>query len=138
MGIPYCEVRWGTRLGVRGPWGPSRLALGLGNEARERENPRGWDFPHPCNRWMQCGLACGCQSSKATGEAHARARLFVGEVQGGPPQMGCLFPPGFRHQIVRRVQRTRVTWAVRSEKGNVLEGRQEGDWLLRRASVLPF
>ena len=92
MGIPYCEVRRGTRPGARGPRGPSRLALGLGNEARERENPRGWDFPHPCNRWMQCGLACGCQSSKATGEAHARARLFLGEVQGGPAQMVSSLP----------------------------------------------
>ena len=28
---------------------PARLSLGLGNEERERKDPREWDFTHPCN-----------------------------------------------------------------------------------------
>ena len=35
-------------------------------------------------------------------------------------------------------EKKRVTWAVRPEKGNLLKGRRDGDWPLRRASVIPF
>ena len=35
-------------------------------------------------------------------------------------------------------EKKRVTWAVRPEKGNLLKGGRDGDWPLRRASVLPF
>ena len=42
MGIPYFKVRQGTRLRrTWGPWEYSHLALGLGNEARERTQEGG-------------------------------------------------------------------------------------------------
>ena len=42
MGIPYFKVRWGARLRrAWGPWGSSHLALGLGNEAREKTQEDG-------------------------------------------------------------------------------------------------
>ena len=90
MGIPYFKVRRGTRLRTQGPWVSSRLALVLGKGAREREDPRKWDFTHPCNQWMQCGLVCGCQSSKASGEPRPRACLsFSAKSKGGePPEVG--------------------------------------------------
>ena len=40
MGAPYFKVRWGTRPRARGLWGSSRLALGLGNEARDTGSKR--------------------------------------------------------------------------------------------------
>ena len=39
MGVSYFKVRRATRLRARGPWGSSRLVLGPGNEAREKEDP---------------------------------------------------------------------------------------------------
>ena len=76
-----------------------------------------WDFTHPCNRWMKCGPACGCQSSKASGKSRPRARAVSrpgpreGPTRGGlgeePTHLRWVFPPGFRHQKVRRVQRKR-------------------------------
>ena len=46
MGVPYFKVRWGTRPRTRGPWGPSRLVLGLRYEARETES-KGMGFHSP-------------------------------------------------------------------------------------------
>ena len=76
-----------------------------------------WYFTHPCNRWMKCGLVCGCQSSKASGESRPRARAVSrpgpreGPTRGGlgeePTHLRWVFPPRFRHQKVRRVQRKR-------------------------------
>ena len=40
MGVPYSEVRQVTRPRTQGPWGSSRLVLGLGNKVREREQER--------------------------------------------------------------------------------------------------
>ena len=34
-------------------------------------------------------------------------------------------------------EKKRASWAVRQEKGNLLEGKED-DWPLRRTSVLPF
>ena len=45
MGAPYFKIRWGTRPRAGGPWG--RLVLGLGKEAREREDLREQDFTRP-------------------------------------------------------------------------------------------
>ena len=150
MGIPCFRVRRSTRLRARGLWGFSRLVLGLGNR-RVREEPRERDFAHPPNRWMKCGPGCGCQSSKASGEP--RPELASASQQGpreGPTGGGLvrgahptrllwIFPPGFWHWSVRRVQRKEGEQAGQSgKKRKFIRGKREGDWPLSRTTVLPF
>ena len=71
MGVPYFKVRWHKAERPR---------------AVEILPPRGWDFTHPCNRWMKRGpvWVCGRQSSKAHGESRSRAPLsFSARSKGG-------------------------------------------------------
>ena len=75
-----------------------------------------------------------------------RSSQFLGK-ERGPPEVGSweeptqlrwIFPPGFRHQNVRRVQRKRERARQSGKKRKFIRGKREGDWLLRRTSVFPF
>ena len=105
-----------------------------------------WYFTHPCNRWMKCGLVCGCQSSKASGESRPRAHLsFSARSKGGDHRMwACerspprIFPPEFWHQNVTQVQGKRERARQSDRKREIIRGKREGDWPLRRTSILPL
>ena len=129
MGVPYFKVRRGTRPRARGPW-----------REREREDPRGWGFTHPCNRWMKRGPVCVWASPARQGESPVQELISVSR-QGpreGTTQLRWILPPGFRHQNVKRVQRKREQARQSGKKRKFIRGQREGDWLLRRTSVLPF
>ena len=119
MGIPYFKGRLSGHK-AQGPEAMGELphlALGLENEAREREDLVGRDFTHPFNGWMNCELECGCQSSKASGESQKIVLVSQMGSEGGVcwGRFGCkahqatggTSPPEFQHQNARRVQRKR-------------------------------
>ena len=146
MDVPYFKVRWGTRLRrAWGPWESSHLALGLGGK---REDPRGWDFTHSWNRWMKCGPVCGCQSSKASGGSYPELiSVWQGPREGatGGGLMRRANPVGvdLPSQVSApecKVSAEKREWASRAvrKKRKFIRGKWEGDWPLRRTSVLPF
>ena len=45
---------------------------------------------------------------------------------------------GFLHENIRRVKIKESEPGSQARKGNFIRGKREGDWSLRRTSVLPF
>ena len=123
----------------RGPWGSFPPSAGAWKRGA-KEDLRERDFTHPCNRWMKRGPVCVWASPARQVESPVQELISVSR-QGpreGTTQLRWILPPGFRHQNVKRVQRKREQARQSGKKRKCIRGQREGDWLLRRTSVLPF
>ena len=58
-------------------------------------------------------------------------------VRGAHPAVVALPSQVLAPECKASAEKKRASWAVRQEKGNLLEGKED-DWPLRRTSVLPF
>ena len=75
---------------------------------------------------MKCGPVCGCQSSKASGKSHPGACLsFLARSKGGDHPVVVDLPSWVSAPECKlSAKKKRVSWAVRQEKGNLLEGKE--------------
>ena len=63
--------------------------------------------------------------------------ISSGLVRGAHPVSVDLLSRVLAPECKASAEKKRASWAVRQEKGNLLEGKED-DWPLRRTSVLPF
>ena len=87
------------------------------------------------------------EGPRALGIRERRLSQFLSQDPGrGPREVGSgeepimlrwIVPPRFQPQNVRQVQRKRASGQV-GKKRKFIRGKREGDWLLRRTSVLLF
>ena len=137
MGVPYFSQAGHKAEGLRAVG----ILLPCASSWKREEGERGSrerDFACPCNRWMKCGPVCASGESRPELISVSRQGPREGTTGGAHPAAVDL-PSRVLALNVRRVQRKGGERAGQSGKERkFIRGKREGDWSLRRTSVLPF